>query len=65
MAQPTVLIVDDEPDIRELLSMTLEGMDILPDTAADLTEARGKLQTEDYHFCLTDMRLPDGACQWR
>jgi two-component system, NtrC family, response regulator PilR len=60
VAQPTVLIVDDEPDIRELLSMTLEGMDILPDTAADLGEARGKLQTEDYHFCLTDMRLPDG-----
>jgi two-component system, NtrC family, response regulator PilR len=60
VAQPTVLIVDDEPDIRELLSMTLEGMDIAPDTAADLAEARRKLQTEDFHFCLTDMRLPDG-----
>jgi two-component system, NtrC family, response regulator PilR len=60
VAQPTVLIVDDEPDIRELLSMTLEGMDILPDTAADLAEARRKLQTQDFHFCLTDMRLPDG-----
>jgi two-component system, NtrC family, response regulator PilR len=58
--RPTVLIVDDEPDIRELLSMTLEGMDIAPDTAADLGEARQKLQTNDYHFCLTDMRLPDG-----
>jgi two-component system, NtrC family, response regulator PilR len=45
VAQPTVLIVDDEPDIRELLSMTLEGMDILPDTAADLADARHKLQT--------------------
>jgi two-component system, NtrC family, response regulator PilR len=56
----TVLIVDDEPDIRELLSMTLEGMDIRPATAADLGEARRKLQTEDFHFCLTDMRLPDG-----
>jgi two-component system, NtrC family, response regulator PilR len=60
VARPTVLIVDDEPDIRELLSMTLEGMDIAPDTAADLAAARHKLQTGDFHFCLTDMRLPDG-----
>ena len=60
MSRPTVLIIDDEPDIRELLSMTLEGMDIVPDTAADLAEARQKLQTGDFHFCLTDMRLPDG-----
>ncbi|HUH00236.1 MAG TPA: sigma-54 dependent transcriptional regulator [Gammaproteobacteria bacterium] len=60
MARPTVLIVDDEPDIRELLSMTLEGMDIVPDTAEDVATARRKLQTTDFHFCLTDMRLPDG-----
>src|SRR6056297_3745249 len=40
--------------------MTLEGMDIAPDTAADLAEARQKLQLGDFHFCLTDMRLPDG-----
>jgi two-component system, NtrC family, response regulator PilR len=60
VTRPTVLIVDDEPDIRELLSMTLEGMDIQPDTAADIAEARHKLQTADFHFCLTDMRLPDG-----
>jgi two-component system, NtrC family, response regulator PilR len=60
VSRPTVLIVDDEPDIRELLSMTLEGMDIQPDTAADVAEARHKLQTADFHFCLTDMRLPDG-----
>ncbi len=60
MSQPTVLIVDDEPDIRELLSMTLEGMDTRPDTAADLAEARRKLLQGGYDFCLTDMRLPDG-----
>jgi hypothetical protein len=47
--RPTVLIVDDEPDIRELLSMTLEGMDIEPDTAADLAEARQQA---------ADQRLP-------
>jgi two-component system response regulator PilR (NtrC family) len=60
VSQPTVLIVDDEPDIRELLSMTLEGMDTRPDTAADLAEARRKLLQGGYDFCLTDMRLPDG-----
>ena len=60
MSEATVLIVDDEPDIRELLSMTLEGMDIEPDTAADLAEARRKLQAREFDFCLTDMRLPDG-----
>jgi len=58
--RPTVLIVDDEPDIRELLSMTLEGMDVIPDTAEDLAGARARLETTDFHFCLTDMRLPDG-----
>jgi two-component system response regulator PilR (NtrC family) len=58
--RPTVLIVDDEPDIRELLSMTLEGMDVSPDTAEDLAGARSKLEASDFHFCLTDMRLPDG-----
>ncbi|MEJ2523569.1 MAG: sigma-54 dependent transcriptional regulator, partial [Gammaproteobacteria bacterium] len=60
MERPTVLIVDDEPDIRELLSMTLEGMDIEPDTAGDVSEAKAKLEAGDFHFCLTDMRLPDG-----
>jgi two-component system, NtrC family, response regulator PilR len=60
VAQPTVLIVDDEPDIRELLSMTLEGMDFARHGRRPRPRRARKLQTEDYHFCLTDMRLPDG-----
>jgi two-component system response regulator PilR (NtrC family) len=60
MTDPRVLVVDDEPDIRELLSMTLERMDLAPETAADLAEARRKLAQGDYQLCLTDMRLPDG-----
>jgi two-component system response regulator PilR (NtrC family) len=60
MTHPRVLVVDDEPDIRQLLSMTLERMDLAPATAADLTEARQLLVGGDYQLCLTDMRLPDG-----
>jgi len=54
------LIVDDEPDIRELLTITLQRMDIPSKAAADLNEARNLLAQEDFDLCLTDMRLPDG-----
>ena len=55
-----VLIVDDEPDIRELLEITLGRMQLRTASACDLTEAREHLQTDSFHLCLTDMRLPDG-----
>ena len=54
------LIVDDEPDIRELLEMTLGRMGIDTVAAADLGEAFGRLRDERFDLCLTDMRLPDG-----
>jgi two-component system response regulator PilR (NtrC family) len=60
MAEHKVLVVDDEPDIRDLLSMTLKRMDLDADTAADLNEARVMLGKGGYDLCLTDMRLPDG-----
>ncbi|CAN5188985.1 two-component system response regulator PilR [soil metagenome] len=55
-----VLIVDDEPDIRELLSMTLERMKLAPRTAEDLRSAQRALSGSRFDLCLTDMRLPDG-----
>jgi len=55
-----VLIVDDEPDIRELLEITLSRMDLDTSTASDLGEARALLASDDFHLCLTDMKLPDG-----
>ena len=55
-----VLIVDDEPDIRELLEITLGRMSLDTASVADLTSARQKLSTESFNLCLTDMRLPDG-----
>jgi two-component system response regulator PilR (NtrC family) len=55
-----VLIVDDEPDIRELLEITLGRMELKTASACDLTQARSLLQQGDFHLCLTDMKLPDG-----
>jgi len=55
-----VLIVDDEPDIRELLSMTLTRMDLQCKTAESLKQAVDRLAAERFDLCLTDMRLPDG-----
>ncbi|MFT7243114.1 MAG: two-component system response regulator PilR (NtrC family) [Candidatus Azotimanducaceae bacterium] len=54
------LIVDDEPDIRELLEITLGRMDIDTRAAADLTSAKKLLSEVSFDFCLTDMNLPDG-----
>ena len=57
---PACLVVDDETDIRELLVLTLERMDIRADSASTLAEAQHLLQQGQYSLCLTDMRLPDG-----
>jgi two-component system response regulator PilR (NtrC family) len=55
-----VLVIDDEPDIRELLDLTLSRMGLKVTTAKDLGEARVQLASNPFSFCLTDMRLPDG-----
>lgn len=60
MSRPRALVIDDEPDIRELLEMTLGRMDIETRSAADLAEAYALLAAETFDLCLTDMRLPDG-----
>lgn len=60
MTTPTALIIDDEPDIRELLEITLMRMDIQVRTAADVTTAKAILESDPPQLCLTDMNLPDG-----
>jgi two-component system response regulator PilR (NtrC family) len=55
-----VLVVDDEPDIRELLELTLARMGLAVDSAGSLREARERLREGSYQLCLTDMRLSDG-----
>src|SRR5579875_90857 len=59
-AKPTVLIVDDEPDLLELVTLTLSRMSLETRTAADLASARRLVKSEHFDLCLTDMRLPDG-----
>jgi two-component system, NtrC family, response regulator PilR len=58
--KPIALVIDDEPDIRELLSITLDRMDIATRTCEDVASAKRLLASQTYDLCLTDMRLPDG-----
>lgn len=60
MLKKRVLVVDDEPDIRELLSITLEQMGLEVVTAAKLGKAQKLLEAESFDLCLTDMKMPDG-----
>ena len=61
MGQPLALVIDDEPDICELLSLTLGRMDINTESASDVGGAKERCSaTRDFDLCLTDMRLPDG-----
>jgi two-component system response regulator PilR (NtrC family) len=60
MNQPLALVIDDEPDICELLKLTLGRMDIQTETAMDVAGAKALLGKKDFDICLTDMRLPDG-----
>jgi len=59
--KPSCLIVDDEADIRELLVMTLERMDIETFSASCVEEAKQLLAKRTYSMCLTDMQMSDGS----
>lgn len=56
-----VLIIDDEPDIRELVNLTLTKMGLEADTAIGVVSAKKKLDQHRYDLILTDMRMPDGS----
>jgi two-component system, NtrC family, response regulator PilR len=60
MGKARALVVDDEPDLTELVELTLRRMAIDTASAADLGAARRMLDAEPFDLCLTDMRLPDG-----
>ena len=55
-----VLVVDDEPDILELLELALVRMGLQVERATNVREAVQQLDSKPYNLCLTDMRLPDG-----
>jgi two-component system response regulator PilR (NtrC family) len=60
MAQPLVLVVDDEPDLVELVRLTLSRMQLATQAAGDVASAKKLLKSQHFDLCLTDMRLPDG-----
>jgi len=60
MSKQKVLIVDDEPDILELLEITLLRMGLEVNSAEDFTTATRLLKSGNFNLCLTDMKLPDG-----
>ena len=60
MTQATALVIDDEPDICELLTLTLGRMDVATESAGDVGSAKAMLGEKSFDLCLTDMRLPDG-----
>ncbi|OGU23374.1 MAG: sigma-54-dependent Fis family transcriptional regulator [Hydrogenophilales bacterium RIFOXYD1_FULL_62_11] len=57
---PRVLLVDDEPDLLDLMELTLVKMGLETDRASSVAEARVQLTRNHYDLCLTDMRLTDG-----
>ncbi|MCB1772371.1 MAG: sigma-54-dependent Fis family transcriptional regulator, partial [Gammaproteobacteria bacterium] len=61
MTQALALVVDDEPDIRELLEITLARMSIDCRSAGTVAGALQELGQHRFDLCLVDMRLPDGS----
>lgn len=61
MKTPPILFVDDEPEICELATISIQRMDLHCHTVGSLAAARSALQEQDFGLCLTDMRLPDGS----
>lgn len=60
MSKPLALVIDDEPDICELLTLTLGRMNVATVVAEDVSGAKAELAKQRFDLCLTDMRLPDG-----
>jgi len=56
-----ILILDDEPDIRQLLSITLNRMGLDADTVENIEQAYRALESDTYALCITDLKLPDGS----
>ncbi|MEQ1667335.1 MAG: sigma-54 dependent transcriptional regulator [Sulfuriferula sp.] len=60
MLNRTVLIIDDEADILELLEISLIRMGLDVVKATNVAEAITTIKQQSFALCLTDMRLPDG-----
>ncbi|MBV7541285.1 sigma-54 dependent transcriptional regulator [Acidovorax sp. sic0104] len=56
----SILVVDDEPDLRVLYELTLLREGYRVETASSVQEAREQLKAHRFDAVITDMRLPDG-----
>ncbi|GAA4418408.1 sigma-54 dependent transcriptional regulator [Acidovorax lacteus] len=56
----SILVIDDEPDLRTLYELTLLREGYRVETAASVQEAREQLRERRFDAVITDMRLPDG-----
>jgi len=61
MRDPSVLLVDDDPGIRRVVTRTLEpqGIPVVP--VQDITSARAALSEHEFALALLDINLPDGS----
>lgn len=60
MKRPRVLLVDDEPDLLDLLELDMVRMGLDSARAGTVADALAQLGKKSFDLCLTDMRLPDG-----
>ena len=56
----SILVIDDEPDLRTLYELTLLREGYRVETASNVQEAREQLKAQRFDAVITDMRLPDG-----
>jgi len=57
----TVLILEDEPDIRELIAITLSSSTVECELCSHVSDAISLLKKKKPDFVLTDLKLPDGS----
>jgi DNA-binding response OmpR family regulator len=55
-----ILVIEDEPAMRDVILRSLQKESFLVETAKDLREAMHKITTYDYNCILLDIMLPDG-----
>jgi two-component system response regulator PilR (NtrC family) len=60
MPDARVLIVDDEPDLVELVALTVSRMGLQSASAGTVRDAQRAVLAESFDLVLCDMRLPDG-----
>lgn len=61
MNKPSAILIDDEPDIRELLAISLERMGFECLQAGSYKEGQRLIQATECNLCITDVRMPDGS----